>query len=133
MLKKRARDLRNNSTDAEQRLWGELRQFRPRFTRQFVIGNAIADFACRKAKLVIELDGGQHSDSDADARRTETLQKLGWQVMRFWNHDVLENTDGVMETVVAAVATRLPEGAHPRPLPEIREGRIRQERAVGQD
>ena len=92
----------------------------------FVIGNAIVDFACRKARLVVELDGGQHADSDEAKLSTEILALAGWRVIRFWNHDVLQNSDGVMEVIVSAVAERLPEGAHPQPLPEIREGRTRQ-------
>jgi very-short-patch-repair endonuclease len=128
LLKEGARSLRRESTDAERKLWQNLRQYRPRFTRQFVIGNAIADFACRKVRLAIEVDGGQHNESIRDEHRTAALKADGWQVLRFWNHDVLENTDGVLEVILSAVTARLPEGAHPRPLPEIREGRIRRER-----
>jgi very-short-patch-repair endonuclease len=127
-LKANARSLRRNATDAERVLWYALRLYRPRFTRQLVVGGAIADFACRKARLVVELDGGQHDECARDERRTTALEAAGWRVIRFWNHDVLGNTDGVMEVILAAVASRLPEGPTPCPLPEIREGKIRRPR-----
>lgn len=122
-LKSSARALRSNATDVEQILWRELRRYRPRFTRQFVVGNAIVDFACRKARLAVELDGGQHCESRRDEWRTARLEAAGWKVLRFWNNDVLENPEGVLETILSAVAERLPERTHPQPLPEIREGR----------
>ena len=93
-----ARKLRREPTDAEQRLWSRLRgaQLGMRFTRQFPIGNAVADFACRSLKLVVECDGGQHADSRADEARTRMIEAHGYRVIRFWNNDVLANTDGVM-------------------------------------
>lgn len=127
-LKERAREQRNEPTDAERRLWWALRRYRPRFTRQYVVRRSIADFVCRKARLVVEVDGGQHCENEGDAERTRLLEAAGWRVIRFWNHDVLENMDGVAETILGAVAARLPEGAHPQPLPEIREGRKRRVR-----
>ena len=97
-----ARKLRKNPTDAEKRLWSRLRgeQLGARFTRQYPIGNAVADFACRCLRLAIELDGGQHADSEADAARTRMIEAHGYRVIRFWNNDVLANTDGVL-TVIA--------------------------------
>ena len=127
VMKERARALRNAPTDAEQRLWSALRRYRPRFTRQFVIRKSIADLVCRKARLIVEVDGGQHCDSAGDIERTRALEADGWRVIRFWNNDVLENTDGVVEVILEAVAARLPEGAHPRPLPEKPEGRTTRE------
>ena len=98
MSKKRltpvARKLRGASTDAEELLWSQLRGRRlegRKFVRQFPIGDAVADFACRSAKLVIELDGGQHSDSMTDPARTEMIEAHGYKVIRFWNNDVLES------------------------------------------
>ena len=94
-----ARKLRDNSTDVERLLWSHLRGSRlygRKFVRQLPIGDAIADFACRSAKLVVELDGGQHSDSESDEDRTEAIEARGYRVIRFWNHDVLENLDGVL-------------------------------------
>ena len=96
-----ARKLRRASTDAEQRLWHHLRARQlegAKFTRQFPIGPHVADFACRAAHLVIELDGGQHS-AGVDAPRTASIEALGYCVLRFWNHDVLANTEGVLETI----------------------------------
>ena len=96
-----AQKLRRASTDAERRLWHHLRSRQldgAKFTRQFPIGDHIADFACRAAQLVIELDGGQHG-GPADAARTLEIERFGYRVIRFWNHDVLANTDGVLEAI----------------------------------
>jgi very-short-patch-repair endonuclease len=69
-----------------------------KFVRQFQIDNYIADFACRTARLAIELDGGQH-DPERDAARTAIIERYGYRVLRFWNNDVLANTPGVLETI----------------------------------
>lgn len=101
-----ARRLRHVSTDAEALLWSRLRGRRLegiKFNRQFPIGNAVADFACRSAKLVVELDGGQHSGSLTDPERTSHIEAYGYRVIRFWNTDVLGNLDGVLVEIVAAV------------------------------
>lgn len=105
MTKKRltqiARKLRRRSTDAENRLWLRLRARQlegAKFVRQFPIGPHIADFACRSARLVVELDGGQHSP-DIDAGRTAVIHNFGYRVIRFWNNDVLQNTEAVLETI----------------------------------
>ena len=90
-----ARALRSDATDAERALWRILSPYRPRFTRQHVVGRHILDFACREAKLAIELDGSQHLDSGYDAQRTSWLEQDGWKVLRFWNGDVLTNGEGV--------------------------------------
>jgi very-short-patch-repair endonuclease len=103
MANERARILRGNLTDAERRLWSRLRLKQidgHRFRRQVSIGPYIADFVCLDAKLVIEVDGGQHSDAaEKDARRTALMEAQGFRVVRFWNHEVLGNTDGVLETI----------------------------------
>ena len=118
----RARALRRDATEAERLLWRALSGYRPRFTRQLVIGRYIADFACRKAKLIIELDGSQHLDALAyDAERSEWLASQGWKVLRFWNGDVVDNIEGVVTVIVAQVAECLGD-THPQPLP-YREGR----------
>ena len=96
-----ARKLRCNSTDAENRLWYHLRGRRfenAKFVRQFPIGGFVADFACRHLHLAIELDGGQHS-LETDAPRTEVIEAFGYRVLRFWNNDVLANTEGVLEAI----------------------------------
>jgi very-short-patch-repair endonuclease len=103
MPNQNARRLRLNSTDAERRLWAVLRDRRLagyRFRRQHPIGDFIVDFACTKHQLVVEADGGQHADKAEDERRTAFLQAVGWRVIRFWNNDVLANTEGVIETVL---------------------------------
>ena len=107
-------------------IWRLLSRYRPRFTRQLPIGPFIADLACRQAKLVIEIDGGQHVDSGRDLRRTRFLEAEGWTVIRFWNTEISENPDGVAEAILLKAAECL-GGTHPQPLPS-REGRIRRPR-----
>jgi very-short-patch-repair endonuclease len=99
----RARELRRDATDAERRLWSALRDRRLRgyrFRRQHPIGDFIVDFACTRHHLMVEADGGQHADSEADRRRTAWLEAEGWQVLRFWNNDVLGNTEGVILAIL---------------------------------
>lgn len=79
------------------------------FRRQHPIGSYIADFACTKQKLIVELDGGQHNEHTAaayDNIRTTALEKLGYRVLRFWNNDVLENIEGVCETILHALKNK---------------------------
>ena len=125
-MTRRARTLRANATDPERVLWRLLSRYRPKFTRQLIVGPFILDLACREAKLAVEVDGGQHADSDADARRTRWLEGEGWTVIRFWNSDVRNNPDGVAEAILLRAAECL-GGTHPQPLPS-REGRIRRPR-----
>jgi very-short-patch-repair endonuclease len=116
---KLAQALRNNSTDCERLLWLELKGKRlggHKFSRQIPIGPFICDFICRRAMLVVELDGGQHSinaEAEADARRTRFIEGAGYRVIRFWNHDVLGNMDGVLQAIGSALAACPP----PDPLP----------------
>lgn len=100
-----ARKLRTDMTDAERRLWSRLRakQLGVQFTRQHQVGNFIVDFACRSLRLAIECDGGQHSDSLTDAGRTQVIEAHGYRVIRFWNNDILENTDGVVEAIMEEI------------------------------
>jgi very-short-patch-repair endonuclease len=119
-LRSNARALRKNSTDAERVLWSELRDHRlngASFRRQVPIDNYIADFICHAARLIIELDGGQHfSDQSeaADAARSAVIEAKGFQVLRFGNHDVMTNRAGELETIAAAVAARAPTLTPPR-------------------
>ena len=69
-----------------------------KFVKQFAIGPYVADFAARSLRLVIELDGGQHSEAK-DAARTKLIEEHGYRILRFWNNDVMDNTDGVLETI----------------------------------
>jgi very-short-patch-repair endonuclease len=117
----KARNLRKNMTDAERRLWLFLRdkQRQARFRRQAPIGPYIADFACFDPRLVIEIDGGQHDEQrDYDTRRDDWLRSQGFLVLRFWNNEVLENTEGVLERILgelqALVGVTPP---HPSPPP----------------
>jgi very-short-patch-repair endonuclease len=93
---RRARRLRNNPTEAEKRMWRLLRTYFPaaHFRRQVPIRSFIADFASHPLRLVVEVDGGQHS-ADVDKDRTALIEAEGYRVLRFWNHDVLRNGDGV--------------------------------------
>jgi very-short-patch-repair endonuclease len=109
MRNQRARQLRRDSTDAERRMWSALRDRRLakyKFRRQHRIGPFIVDFACTRHALVIELDGGQHAESTADALRTAWLKGHGWTVIRFWNNEMLDNTRGVIEAVLRALQTK---------------------------
>jgi very-short-patch-repair endonuclease len=94
-------------TDAEKILWRALRGELPdaKFRRQVPLGPYTADFACHSARLVIEVDGGQHNEADV-ARRTSFLNGEGYEVLRFWNHDVLQNIDGVVATIAQALPPR---------------------------
>ena len=118
-----ARDLRSKATDQERVLWRMLSRYRPKFTRQLSIPPYVADLACRRAKLVIEVDGSQHVDSVADVVRTRFLEAEGWTVIRFWNSEVSDNPEGVVEAILTKAAECL-GGTHPQPLPS-REGRTR--------
>ena len=115
----RARALRSNMTDAEQRLWHHLnrRQIdKLKFRRQMPIGNFIVDFVCLERSLIIELDGGQHATQHAyDAQRTGWLQGQGFTVLRFWNHEVLQNTAGVLAVIRGALEKRRPPPTLPLP------------------
>jgi very-short-patch-repair endonuclease len=104
--KSRARQLRKHATPPEHLLWYALRCLKPlglHFRRQPSIGPYFPDFACHRSKLVVELDGSQHSVGEAhDAKRTMYLNSRGYQVLRFWNGDVLKNRDGVVEIILDA-------------------------------
>jgi very-short-patch-repair endonuclease len=100
-----ARELRLNQTDAEARLWSYLRNRQlneAKFRRQIAIDPYIVDFICTDHMLIIELDGGQHAEHvERDEKRTRFLESRGYRVLRFWNNDVLSNTEGVIEVILA--------------------------------
>jgi very-short-patch-repair endonuclease len=108
-LRSRAKSLRQSSTDVEQIIWTALRAHRlnnASFRRQTPIDNYIADFVCHEAKLIIELDGGQHFETSQlkrDAHRDAILAAKGFRVLRFNNHDVMTNREGVLETIALAL------------------------------
>jgi very-short-patch-repair endonuclease len=96
-------------TDAERKLWSRLRGRRlgAKFRRQVPIDRFIADFGCVEAKLVIEVDGGQHAvDIERDRVRTAVIETAGYIVIRFWNNEVLQNIDGVVEEILRTLAAR---------------------------
>jgi very-short-patch-repair endonuclease len=113
-----ARKLRRDQTDAERKLWFRLRDRRLnglKFRRQMPIKSYVVDFCCESVQLVVELDGGQHAERSVDdAKRTADLEAFGFLVLRFWNNDVIDNIEGVVETIVA---TATQEPPHPNPLP----------------
>ena len=98
----RARPLRRNETDAEHVLWQMLRNRQiegHKFVRQYPIASYFADFTCREAMLVVELDGSQHDDSLRDAMRTQRLNDRGYSVLRFWNNELLSNREGCWQAI----------------------------------
>jgi very-short-patch-repair endonuclease len=100
----RARAMRRSPTDAELRLWRLLRDRRLsglKFRRQVPIGPYIVDFLCVGARLIIEADGSQHGESGRDEARDAYLAAQGWNVLRFWNHDILQNRDMILDTILA--------------------------------
>ena len=126
----RARQLRKNPTDAERLLWQKLRFWQVngcKFRRQQPLGNFIVDFVCLEKRLVIEVDGGQHAQNESDRRRDDWLRCEGYQVMRFWNDDVLKRTNLVLDAIVETIghgkdATPLPARFAHHPLPQGERG-----------
>ena len=105
------RSLRNAPTDVETALWRHLRGRQLddcKFRRQHPFLDFVLDFVCLDRKLAVELDGGQHSGASGyDARRTARLEAAGFVVLRFWNNEVLENIDGVLEVILRALQDRM--------------------------
>jgi very-short-patch-repair endonuclease len=103
----RARALRRQSSEAERTLWKYLRGHRLKgfkFRRQVIIDPYIVDFACLEARLIVEADGGQHVEQMAyDKRRTSYLESIGYRVLRFWNHEILHETQSVLERIESAL------------------------------
>ncbi|MBM4180306.1 MAG: endonuclease domain-containing protein [Betaproteobacteria bacterium] len=105
------RSLRKNMTDAERHLWGGLRMLQldgHKFRRQFPLGPYIVDFVCLSARLIVEVDGGQHLNNSKDQARDAWLADQGFRVLRFWNNDVLARTGPVLDAILAALATPTP-------------------------
>ena len=107
MKQDRARQLRHNLTDAERLLWRHLRQRQlegQKFRRQYPLGKYIVDFICLEKRIVIEVDGGQHTDQkEYDDERSNWLTAQGFEVLRFWNHDVLQNIEVVKTEILQAL------------------------------
>jgi len=104
ILKQRSRELRKNLTDAEQKIWHKLRNKQihgNKFRRQFILGNYIVDFICLDKRLIIEVNGGQHMENvNYDSQRDEWLKKQNFKVLRFWNNQVLNEIDSILEVIV---------------------------------
>jgi very-short-patch-repair endonuclease len=115
--KHHARSLRKQPTDAERLFWHRLRgePLGVKFRRQHPYLDYVLDFVCVERKLVIEVDGGQHLESERDQRRDRDLGTAGFRVLRFWNNEVLMQTDAVLEKIVSALA-RTPSPPPPLPL-----------------
>jgi very-short-patch-repair endonuclease len=117
-----ARKMRKAMTDAELKLWNEIRAHRLMglaFRRQMPIAGYIVDFACPAKKLILELDGSQHARADAaasDATRTAKLETLGWTLLRFWNDDVIRDIDNVCQHIV--IVAGLADAEMPASEPE---------------
>lgn len=107
MDRTKARQLRKNMTEAERRLWKHLRLRHfggHKFRRQQPIGKYIVDFVCLEKKLIIEVDGGQHTEQGGyDLKRSTLLEKQGFRVLRFWDNQVLKEIEGVKETIIVAL------------------------------
>jgi very-short-patch-repair endonuclease len=105
----RAKALRRRMTDAERRFWYAVRDRRLggyKFKRQVPVGRWVADFACLEAGLVVEIDGGQHAESERDAKRDIDLKDRGFLVVRYWNIEVLQNLAGVLDGLLLTVEAR---------------------------
>jgi very-short-patch-repair endonuclease len=110
-------------TEAEKRLWSRLRGdvLGVRFRRQLVVDQRyIVDFCAPAISLVVEVDGGQHAECAADVRRDRELDALGYRILRFWNNEVLAQTDAVVDAILTEVSAR--SGARPSPLSPLRDG-----------
>ena len=117
--------LRRDATEAEKRVWQALRaqQAGAKFRRQQPIEGYVVDFVSFEHRLVIEIDGGQHSDADEyEERRTRCLEANGFRIRRFWNNEVMENIEGVYDTIVAALRSPLPLRERKGPVAKRREG-----------
>ncbi|MGE3149845.1 MAG: endonuclease domain-containing protein [Pseudorhodoplanes sp.] len=139
----RARSLRRETTDAERIIWSALRAHRlnsASFRRQTPIGPYVADFVCHEARLIVEIDGGQHFEPEQirkDAKRSAFLEAKGYRILRFTNHDVMINRQGVLESIAAAIentpSPTLPRkrgrgNNHPTPIGPTRQKKQRRMR-----
>ena len=114
------RKLRNTMTDAEIRLWQRMRSRQIagcKFRRQHPFLDYVLDFVCLERRLVVEVDGGQHLESERDHVRDGRLQEAGFDVLRFWNNQVLQEMDAVVEVIWAALQEDTPTPSPPRPSP----------------
>jgi len=128
MANERARSLRKIMTPQEVKLWVRLRALRVlghHFRRQSPLSPYIVDFECRRRKLIVEVDGGQHAleqNVKRDTARDEFLEKSGYRVLRFWNNEIDTELNGIVETIVEALNQRPPHPAAARPPSPVGEG-----------
>jgi very-short-patch-repair endonuclease len=112
-----ARKLRRNETEAEKKLWQALRarQFLGlKFRRQSPVAGFVADFLCEELRIIVEADGGQHAENTADKERTDRLHAAGYHVIRYWNRDIMNNLEGVLEDLrTCSIAISDGEAPHP--------------------
>ena len=120
-----ARALRKRMTDAERLLWRHLRNRELggwKFRRQYPVGPFIVDFICVEKNVVIEVDGGQHAENEElDTQRSAYLNKMGYRVLRFWNNEVLQETEAVLEAIFAILASGKQNSPSPQPSPPLGE------------
>src|SRR5690349_15861515 len=115
--RRNARKMRKVMTDAELKLWNEVRAHRLMglgFRRQMPIAGYIVDFACPEKKLIVEVDGSQHGEGkqvDTDAKRNRILEELGWTILRFWNDDILRDIEGVCDHIVTVAGLTAKDAA----------------------
>jgi very-short-patch-repair endonuclease len=121
MTRQRARALRKRMTDAERLLWRHLRNRELggwKFRRQYPVGPFIVDFICLEKNVVIEVDGGQHADKEElDSQRSAYLNKMGYKVFRFWDNEVLQETQAVLTGILAILAKSYQNSPSPQPSP----------------
>lgn len=118
-LQERALRMRKDPTEAEKPIWQKIRNRQingHKFRRQHPLDGYIPDFVCFEPKAIIEIDGGQHNESVPDAKRDAYFEAQGFKVLRFWNHDVLENIEGVAEAIRSSLPPH-PSRAARGPLP----------------
>lgn len=117
VVRSRARTMRKKMTEAELKLWNEIRAHRLMglsFRRQLPVGSYIVDFACPAKRMIVEVDGSQHAGAEAaekDVLRSRALQELGWTVLRFWNDDVLRDVDNVCLHIVTVAGLTAADAA----------------------
>ena len=125
MTRQFVRTLRKRMTDAERRLWYYLRDRRLggwKFRRQYPVGPYIVDFICPEKNVVIEVDGGQHAENEEmDLQRSAYLNKMGYRVFRFWNNQVLQETEAILEAILAILAEGKQNSPSPQPSPPLGE------------
>ena len=126
MTRQLARALRRRMTDAERLLWRHLRNRELggwKFRRQYPVGPFIVDFICVEKNLVIEVDGGQHAENEElDIQRSAYLNKMGYRVLKFWNNEVLQETEAVLEAIFAILTNGEQNSPSPQPSPIWGEG-----------